>query len=336
MEPVGFLSLGELTPDPQATRLLPSAVARRYRALPIAVDAGCVTVAMADPADRTARTAVMAALQSAAAMAQPLRVYLVQADPVQIEAWLADPVLVSDESTDAAPGDPPLEVWLWEPLGNDRNAVVAYAEQMAALLAVPLRRFDLPVAGPEAFSGIPHSLRRLLVLPCRDDTLIGPILDAGDAAAALWACQPRWPLRRLLLIVRGDPVDDVALAWATRLARASGAAVTALMVAPHVATTLAAPAHDNIANLLSPHDRTGRRMQQAVQGLAARQQNAMLHLRQGAPDTVIRRELAAAVYDLVITGVAAAGGAAVQWRLRPLLHGLLPDLPCPLLVTRYQ
>ncbi len=334
MEPAGFLSLSDLAPDPQAARLLPPAVARRCRALPIALDGGCITVAMADPSDRAARAAVMAALraQSADASAQPPQVYLVQGDPALIDAWLADPTLEQGEPAGAAGADLPPAVWLREPLFADQAVVVAYAQQLAALLAAPLHRFDPLAADADGPPADLQRARRLMILSCLDYNLAGALLDGGDAAATLFACRPRWPLRRLLLIVRGDPVDDAALAWATRLARASQAAMTALMVAPHASTTPGPTARDNIANLLSPQDSTGHKMQRAAHVLAAAHLNAVLHLRQGAPETVIRKELASTPYDLAITGIA-VHGAEAQWRLRPLLHRLLPDLPCPLLIT---
>ncbi|MDW8319533.1 MAG: universal stress protein [Anaerolineae bacterium] len=339
VEPAGFLSLSDVTPDPKAARLLPPAVARRCRALPIALDGDCVTVAMADPTDRAAREAVMAALQASSALAtvRPSQVYLVQGDPALIDDWLrlAEVALAPEQPAGASPTEPPIGLWLPEPLAHDGGEVVAYAEQLAALLAAPLRRFNPSAGRPDEVSFPSHPERRLLVLPCLSYGQVEPLLEGGRGAAALLVCRPRWPLRRLLLIVRGDPVDDAALAWAAWLARASQAAVTALMVAPHVPTTPSPPTGDDIANLLSPHDAAGHRAQRTAQSLAALHLDAVLHLRQGPPETVIRRELASAPYDLGITGIAARGAEA-QWRLRPLLRRLLPDLPCPLLVTGYR
>ena len=76
-------------------------------------------------------------------------------------------------------------------------------------------------------------------------------------------------------------------------------------------------------------------MQQAAQRLTVMQVGAVLHLRQGAPELVIGEELASLSYDLVIAGVAVRNPDA-PWRLRPLLHKLLPDLKCPLLLTAGQ
>jgi hypothetical protein len=334
-----FLSLRDLTPDLDAARLLPLAVARRYRALPIAQDSGHITVAMADPADSSAREAVTAALlaRSAGRVDDWQQVYLVQGDPALIDSWLADPTLADSEQAINSPADPPFDIWLREPLHGDKAAIIAYGEQVASLLATSLRRFDPLDRG----SGWPfvaaHCAHRLVIVPCFDYNLPSPLQANGDGggAAVMYACQPRWPLRRLLLIVRGDPVDDAALVWTTRLARAGEATVTALLVAPHVPTAHVPPAHDDISNLLSPNNAMGHKMQHAVQRLAVTQLDAVLHLRQGAPETVIREELASTPYDLVVAGVAVRSADA-QWRLRPLLHKLLPDLRCPLLLTGGQ
>ncbi len=332
-----FLSLRDLTPDRAAVRRLPLDGARRYRALPIAQDSGCITVAMADPSDLPARAAVTAALVTDGS----LQVYMVQGDPALIDAWLAD-LAQADAYGAGQPEAQPLEIWLREPLYGDKAAVTGYAAQIAALLATPLRRFDPLAAGQGWPPCAALPVHRLVILPCIDYNLPsplqangnggGPSSGRGDPAPTLYACRPRWPLRRLLLIVRGGPVDDTALTWATRLARASGATATALMVAPHTPASHAPWAHDDISSLLSASNAIGHKMRHAAQRLAAMQLDAVLHLRQGAPEVVIREELATTSYDLVIGGVAVQG-SDVQWRLRPLLRGLLPDLACPMLLA---
>lgn len=341
-----YLDLKDLVPDDEAVRWLPLDVARRCRALPIAQDDGVITIAMADPADGAARDAVVAALteQAASRSARSPQVYLVRGDGALIDARLAD--LAGGEGA-------PQQVWLREPLHGDRMGVISYATQVAALLGAPLNRYDplLPAQerpdsdapGPRWESGAAAADDRLVILSCADLTLPDPLQVAGhgSGAALLYACRPRWPLRRLLLIVRGDPVDDAALAWAARLARATGSATTALMIAPHTAAGQASPspqrrlpfgAHDDISSLLSANNALGHKMRHAAQRLDALQMDAVLHLRQGAPEVMIHEELASLPYDLIIAGVAVRGAEA-QWRLRPLLHKMLSDLYCPLLLT---
>lgn len=330
-----YLSLEDVTPDRSVAQRLPAALAWRYHALPVAHDDGCTTVVMADPSDQAAREAVSVALAAAGNDTEEAaaRIYLVRGDPDAIDRWLAElfPQTRSNVTTSGAGQG--LELWLRDPIHGDRQRAVSYAESMASLLSASLRRLNPLTPGPSAADLAASVHPALVILPCLDFNLLPALLDdSNGASAVLLACQPRWPLRRLLVIVRGDQVDDAALAWAARLMHSSGAAATALMIAPHAPTASAQPAQDGISTLLSTHHAIGRKMQHAAQSLAAMQLDAVLHLRQGAPETVIREELASAPYDLAIAGVAVRSAEA-QWRLRPLLHKLLPDLGCPLLLT---
>jgi nucleotide-binding universal stress UspA family protein len=182
---------------------------------------------------------------------------------------------------------------------------------------------------------IPASADTLVILPCADYTLRNQLLQAptGPGPAVLIGCRARWPLHKLLVIVRGDQVDDRALAWAARLARPSDATVTALMVAPPASPGDHEPPDEGLSTLLATTTVTGRKMKHAAERFAALQLDGTLHLRQGTPETVIREEMAADVYDLVITGLAVRGWEA-RWRLRPLLDRLLLDLACPLFIVK--
>lgn len=320
-----FLSLDTLTPNRDVALALPRELARRFRALPIAQDSGRITVVMADPGDQDARNAVTAALttQPAGIRGGISSVYVVQGDPVAIDAWLAE-LWPADE------GRPGQQVWLREPLQGDKERVLGFAQDIASLLGAPLSRFCPTLEGPLLV--VEDSSEVLVILPCVDANLRHRLLWTGEGrgSAVLFACQVRWPLRKLLVITRGDQVDELVLAWAARLARPTGAAVTALMVAPSVHGEAL---DEGILAYLAATNALGRKMRQAAEHLATLQLDATLHLRQGAPETVIREELAAGDYDLAITGLVVRGGEA-RWRLRPFLDPLLQDVRCPLLVVQ--
>jgi nucleotide-binding universal stress UspA family protein len=323
-----FLSLDTITPNRDVALSLPGEVARRYRALPVARDNGRVTVVMANPADQAARQAVTAALlsRSTDAAGSVLSVTIVQGDPAEIDAWLAELWPVSQAQAE-------LHVWLREPLHGEKETAEAFAEAIARILGATLSRFN-PVTDdlPQA---VRTSANALVLLPCADYGLRNHLLQSGEAdgPAVLIGCRARWPLHKLLVIVRGDQVDDLALTWAARLARPSGATVTALMVAPSASPGQGEASDEGIPALLATTSLTGRKMKHAAERLAALQLDATLHLRQGVPEAVIREELAAGAYDLAITGLAVRGGEA-RWRLRPFLDRLLLDVSCPLLIVR--
>ena len=323
-----FLSLDTLTPNRDVALSLPEDVARHYHALPIARDNGRVTVVMANPGDQTAREAVVAALtvKTEDARGAISSVYVVQGDPTAIDAWLAELWPASEER-------PELQVWLRDPLHGEKKRAVIFAENVAGILDTSLSHFN-PLT-----DGLPQAIRAttdtLVILPCSDIKLRSQLLQTGKGPgpAVLIGCQTRWPLRKLLVIVRGDEVDNIALAWAARLARPSGAALTALMVALPTPAGHHETDEEGIAALLTATNATGRRMKRTAQRLAALQLDATLHLRQGVPESVIREELATDDYDLAIAGIAVRGWEA-QWRLRPFLDRLLQDAFCPLLVVK--
>jgi nucleotide-binding universal stress UspA family protein len=105
------------------------------------------------------------------------------------------------------------------------------------------------------------------------------------------------------------------------------------MVAPPASPGDHEPPDEGLSTLLATTTVTGRKMKHAAERFAALQLDGTLHLRQGTPETVIREEMAADVYDLVITGLAVRGWEA-RWRLRPLLDRLLLDLACPLFIVK--
>lgn len=323
-----FLSLDTLSPQQEVALSLPQELARRYRALPVARDNGSVTVVMANPADQDARQAVTAALtdQSPGRPGGILSVTIVQGDPDEIDGWL-------DKLWPMKQVSPDLRVWLREPLHGEVDSIYFFAEILARALGATLFRFN-PITDelpPVAL----NSADSLVILPCADHKLRNRLLqqNEGSGPAVLVGCRTHWPLQKLLVIVRGDEVDDLALAWAARLARPSGASVTALMVAPATAPGHDLAIDDDISTLLAATSTTGRKMKRAAEHLAALQLDGIVHLRQGAPEAVIREELAANAYDLAITGLAVRGWEA-RWRLRPFLDGLLLDLTCPLLIVK--
>jgi len=148
------------------------------------------------------------------------------------------------------------------------------------------------------------------------------------------ARRPRWPLRRLLLVVRGEEIDDAAVDWAVRLARPSGAAVTALAVVPP------APAmYDRWARmrggldvLLTTDTALGREMRRVARWLVDWEVEGTLRLRQGAPDQQIRYQVAQGDYDLIV--VAARPNGRRRWLLGERVLSLLRWADRPVLVAK--
>jgi nucleotide-binding universal stress UspA family protein len=318
-----FLTLTDLTSDRTLLGRLPPDLAQRYHALPVAEDDGRITVAMADPTDRAAREAIIAALAPAVGdVDSPSSVCIVQGDRAAIDAILAQlrpgtraadsGYLLHAQTAGAGPG---------------QNPSLEYGEALAKLL-----RLRLVSAGamPE---GVHPAVPVLVVVPWTDVPSIPHLLAtvaAGDPDALLVARQPHWPLRRLLAVIRGDDVDAATIDWVVRLAEPSRAAVTVLAVVP---ASAALRAEEGMPALLTARTALGRRLRQAAQRLAAMQAEGRLHLCQGAAHEEIERELREAEYDLLIVGTRAETRAA-YWRPGQLIEALLQNSTCPMLIVK--
>ena len=156
-----------------------------------------------------------------------------------------------------------------------------------------------------------------------------------SATSLLLARQPRWPIRRILLILRIDRTDEAAVCWLGRLAKPGETAVTVLPIVPSL------PAMHSVGNhiqagldvLLSPNTPSGRQLRHIAGQITQWQIEVDLHLRQGEPDWQIRDEVAEGAYDLILIG-AEPHGRLYRFLLGELVGPLLSWVDRPLLIAR--
>jgi nucleotide-binding universal stress UspA family protein len=293
-----YLKLDNLAADPELAGRLPPDLAWRYHALPLAEDKGCITVAMAAPEDAEAREAVVAALGPGS--------YVVKGSAWAIDARLA-------------------EIW-----GNDE--LWDYTQALGALLGAHLGRMSTAqdvdalvkegghthcdlviVAGPARGKRCHPLIRRLLSRSTADGVLASQ--QNALPFAVLVAPRPRWPLKRILLVICGESADNGAVDWVLRLARPSTAAVTALAVVPPVPAMYhgLSRMEQGLASLLATDTTFGQQMHQVARRLAECKVDGTLRLRQGIPDQQICREVAEGDHDLIVMAT-----KPCRWWLRQL------------------
>ncbi len=156
-----------------------------------------------------------------------------------------------------------------------------------------------------------------------------------DKAPMLVARQPRWPLKRILLVVRADGQDATAVTWAGRLAQATHAAVTLLAMVPAL-PAMYGPQFQQQAGvdvLLAPTTSSGGQLRTLAQHLADNQINTALHLRPGEPIWQLRWEMAENNPDLVVLAEEPRPRWPA-WLHSELVLPLLDWIDRPLLVTR--
>ncbi len=306
-----YLALEQLATEPELARRLPLALAQRYHALPLAEEGGRVTVALANPDDEQARTAVLEALGPESCV--------VRGDPRIIDERLAEiwgdgtrrrlevrvgafPEPLSDELWDYARS-------LQDLLGAHLSTITTPAE--ASALADHGGRADCDLA---ILSGSNRRLlRQLLARPTADGR---PGSRQSRVAFAILAVQePRWPLRRILLVLCGQPPDQPAVDWVLRLASPSRASVTALAVLPPVPAMYRglSTMEQSLASVLTAGTPLGCQMRQVAGRLVDSRVDGTLCLRQGPPDEEICREIIRGDYDLVVVAA-----KSCRWWLRQL------------------
>ncbi len=310
--PTWHLALDNLTLNPVLARRLPSSLAFRYHALPVAEDKGTITVAMADPDDAAAREAIAAALGT--------RSYVVRGAPERIDALLAE---TWPEVTH------PALHWLVCASEGGTQAYTQYIQYMGGLL-------DSRPAYLAAGEDMVGQARRGCELILLWEPDLGLIEQVRSDTAGVWPAllvvrRPRSPLKRVLLIAGSEASEDISVHWTIRLARPSGAAVTVLAVAPAAAgidhgTTY--PEH-GMSALLAADTTLGRQMRRVARRLLNWEIDGKLRLREGPLDRQVQLELAAEAYDMVVVAEADEGRPPNE-----MIDLLLRQADRPVLVTK--
>ena len=292
----GYLTLDKLIVNRKVARRLSPALAFRYHAIPVGKANGSITVAMANPYDHTACEEIAEALAA--------ELFVVQGDPVAIdeqliELWPAEAshrlrFLVSHRDSPIA------------------EEIQAYARYLGDLLKAQLTD-SMGADRPETtFDELAEDAKHNINLvifgePCQ--SLIGKLVTgpAGCRAAEhiptsilITRC-PRWPLRKILLITRGQGLDNVAVDWIIRLAQPSGAAVTVLAIQPPLSgPDSRAMAGGGVSDWLTTDTPLGQQLRRIAQQLVNWEIEGKLRFRQGPPDWQIKSEVNEGEYDLVV------------------------------------
>jgi hypothetical protein len=224
---------------------------------------------------------------------------------------------------------------------ENSQAVLSYGRELARLLgaaAVSQSVSDFERLEPEVVAGCD-----LIILGEPHQSLtqrLWPGPAAGRAAehwpgSLLLARHPRWPLRQILTILRGEPGDDAALEWTLRLAEAAGAGVTLLAVIPSLPGFYneGSQVQAQLGVLLLANSMTGCCLRRQLRRLHQAGVAAQLGTQPGAPDRQIETEIRCSAPDLVVIAAESAGQFWRLW-LGELVRPLLRRIDRPLLVAR--
>jgi len=176
-------------------------------------------------------------------------------------------------------------------------------------LTMTSRDFDLILFGEPEQS----TLERILF------GSIGQRVAKKTPTTILVAQHPRWPIRKILLVIRVEASEELAVDWAGCLACSSGAQLTILPLVPLQPLIYGSGSHlqVGIESLLAPRTPSGDQLRTFLSRLGQWRVNGTLRVRQGDPLWQICWEIDEGNYDLVVIGTEQHN------RLRRLLFGEL-------------
>jgi nucleotide-binding universal stress UspA family protein len=154
-------------------------------------------------------------------------------------------------------------------------------------------------------------------------------------SSVLFARDPRWPLRHILIVVRIHESDELALTWAERLAVPSNAKVTVMPIVPPFPRL---HQHDSkiqqdLNILMGPNTISGAALHRYVRRLDQLGIHGTVCWKQGPPENQIRREVRDTDHDLIIIADEPYGRFS-RWFLGELVESLLGVSDRPVLVAR--
>ncbi|MBN1309811.1 MAG: hypothetical protein JXB30_00235 [Anaerolineae bacterium] len=316
-----YLHLDSLTTRPELAQRLPSEVAFRYHALPIAGQEGNMTVALADPDDMSAYSAICEALGT--------RPYIIKGDQEAIDTLLTEVwqlperqplhILVYDHHhhTLYTPDD----LWQYATSVSERLKVNPIQTQSRVLPE------DAEQAGCDlvVMSKVKPDLARLVISPLETQ------ITYRLSTSLLVIHHPVWPLRKILLLTCCNEINEPALNWVLKLAKSGDIGVTQLLVTPHIPSSH----HDGyIEALLSPNTEMGSWLRLANQRFAQWCIPSDIKIRQGEPAWQVEQELDEQSYELVVVMAGKANNGLQRSPEDKLLSSLWRLVNCPVLVAR--
>ena len=307
------LFLDRVTLNPELVRRVPQDLAFRCHTLPVAEADGAITVAMANPDDLRARDAIAAVLGT-----NPC---FVQGDQETIDKLLAE-----GWSTEVGSKHKFLVCSAKSRFEEVNNYVCSLGKLLHAeieyLELIEESEFFLRTLARKAEEGYDLIILGAQGQPFRKRVFSRSISErilSQLPISLLVVRRIRWPLSRMLILLRGEEGDSSTVDWGIRLAQACNATVTLLVIVPSIPVMYQGLKRFEVGlyELLSTESALGQRMRRAAERLVKENLEGTLRLRQGSEEWQCRYELAVGGYDLVIVAA-----DTEDWFQRYIIGGL--------------
>jgi len=328
-----FLEDDGLRVNPRFASLLPPDLAYRYHALPVAGIGDQITVAMADPGDSEARQVISNVIGSSTCVVQTNQDTI---DRLINEFW-------------EKPANPSMILLSCSTSSASSAGVNSYTCTLADIMGATICKFETAKAGKQIYqeirreverlnpsiviiSGIAISNRRRFIEGSLENKLVDQL-----SPSILVVRKPRWPLRRILLVLRNVNGDQASADWTIRIAQPSFSDVTVLPLTMPIPVIYEHVYHmrSSIADLLTSSSTIGRNLRQVARRLVDSEINSTLRIRPEPLEYQVRFELVERAYDMVVI---ASEPDSPHSRLvnGDVISPLLGCANCPILVAKPQ
>lgn len=323
-----FLEFNGLKTNPRLAGRLPPDLARRYHVLPIAEDGERITVAMANPDDAEAREAVQTTLGKS--------IYIIRTDVHTIDRLLTElwPEVINHSQY----------FLTWLPSSSIHAEIKPYAKALSTLMGAHLGHFETSEMGSNAHTALAEETKiakvDMVIYREPDQPLFRKLFTVSPenklvdllSSSLLCARKPRWPLKKILLVIRGEGADETAIDWTLRLAKQSGASVTVLPLIAHF-PTIYAHMRPTMPALLTTEDTLGRKLRSVAHRLVDWEIEGSLRIREEMPSQQIRCETIEGNHDLIVIATEPPNRLR-RWMVGELVDPLLSWADRPVLIAK--
>lgn len=322
-----FIELDDVVLDRKVMKLLPREIAYMYHALPVAVDGGQVTVAMAAPEDRNASFVIRNMIEGP--------VCLIQADKGEIvhrlhKLW---PEI-----------NHPVKFIFWS-TPTDSKRSKTYAECFATLLRADFEVFESSQKSQPNMT----AFNRVVQENCPDlviaqanhpSRLLKRMAASSLFDQSTWTpdllflpAKPTLPVRTVLLVLPDCGIGcESAASWTMRISTTNKVEVIILPVLPPVPLFYGSFLHHDPNSILSGNDPLGKRMRAISDTFSEGNINIHLKIREGDPCDQVRDEIDSSDPELVIMPYRNQEGMKC-WGSVDLGSVLVRCVPIPILLT---
>jgi nucleotide-binding universal stress UspA family protein len=275
---------------------LPPRLAFGYHMLPLAVEKDQVTVAMADPQNKFAVEAVRSALG--------VNPYIVKSDQIWIDRLLVE--LWPDYQNDD------LHILLCTTKNNMSSTFNDYAHYIRTFLKVPGSNIYTIVGVQGEISTLVQETCGVVDLVILEESeksrcLHSTMLDRKFTVkqqiqpSVLVARQPRWPINKILLILRFENRDHVTVDWILKMDLPSNAVVTMLVPLPTVPRMYQGFPEMSIQmpKILEGKSKLGEHLRSIIARFEAHGMGVNVRVLEGTAKCVIQQEVIQEDYDLI-------------------------------------